>query len=82
MINIILGILIIFFAIPAGYLLAYLTKDELEKGRKWFILIISIFFIISLISLFFSKIISIFSIFVCLVTLISLYKSYEKIRKK
>ena len=35
-------IIILLLAIPAGFLIAYLCKDELADGRKWFrILIVS-----------------------------------------
>jgi len=35
-------VLILLTAIPAGFLLAWLTKEELKDGRKWFKLIIAL----------------------------------------
>jgi cytochrome b len=32
--------LILFLAIPAGYLIAWMAKDELSAGRKWFGLLV------------------------------------------
>lgn len=29
-------LIILALAVPAGFLIAYLAKDELKKGRKWF----------------------------------------------
>ncbi|MFH1307271.1 MAG: hypothetical protein ABIH72_00275 [archaeon] len=40
MINIILTILVLVSSVPAGYLIAWLARDELVAGRKWFYLII------------------------------------------
>jgi hypothetical protein len=34
--QIILMVVILATAFPAGYLLAYLCRDELKNGRKWF----------------------------------------------
>jgi hypothetical protein len=36
LLQIALTIIILFTAFPVGYLLAYLTKEELKAGRKWF----------------------------------------------
>ena len=32
----ILEIIILLFAIPTGFLIAWLTRDELISGKKWF----------------------------------------------
>jgi len=37
----ILEILILLTAIPAAYILAYLCKDEMKAGQKWFMLILT-----------------------------------------
>lgn len=73
-------IIIIASAFPAGYLLAYLCKDELKAGRKWFRLIA----ILSVILLFFfvvfmNKIeITGTLAYLCVVSLISFYKSNDR----
>ncbi|MFH1500395.1 MAG: hypothetical protein ABIE22_00425 [archaeon] len=37
--NIILIVVVLFSAIPVGYLIAWLARDELEAGKRWFWLI-------------------------------------------
>lgn len=44
-IKILLGIIILVLGIPIGIILAKNTKEELRKGRKWFITLIVICFI-------------------------------------
>ncbi len=73
----------IILAFPAGYLLAWMTRDELVKGRKFFELLL----IASLIVLFASLLLEnqrlafaiiLGMIFSMIVSLISLYRSFDK----
>ena len=69
-------IIILLSGIPAGYLIAWLAKDELKAGRKWFV-ILMIFSIIALFWFLFAgwKVESFSSGFIFIVSLISLLKS-------
>jgi hypothetical protein len=40
LIKLIIGTIMLFFAIPIGSLLAKMTKEELKAGRLWFKLIV------------------------------------------
>jgi len=84
MIQIILSILILLTSFPAGYLLAYLTRDELVAGRKWFFVLgvvgvvwalgvgfLSVDFVLKL-----SIILGLF--YISIVSLVCVYLSYEK----
>jgi hypothetical protein len=42
-------ILILVLAIPVGYLLSWMARDELTQGRKWFKVIIVLSLILNLI---------------------------------
>lgn len=53
--KILLNILVLLTSIPAGYFLAWLCKDELVDGRKWFKLIIYCLFIILVLLLIFYR---------------------------
>jgi hypothetical protein len=75
----ILEILILALAIPAGFLLAWMSRDELVLGRVWFraLIIFSLlagiwFFLIE------NKTIALTLAFIFIVTLISYVKSFEK----
>jgi len=68
----------LFLAIPIGYLLAYLTKDELVAGRKYFKLISFLCSLMALIFLFFSLTIALTLVFISIVSSVSLAKSYDK----
>jgi len=76
--QILLTILVLLLAFPAGYLLAYLCKDELVAGRKWFKLLALISTILAVIFVFFNVTISLTLIFISVVSLISLSKGYDK----
>ncbi len=78
MIQIILIIVILLLAFPLGYLLAYLARDELVEGRKWFKLLAFVSGIFAIIFLFFSLATSLTLVFISIVSLISLIKSYDK----
>ncbi len=82
MLKILLAILILILSFPSGYLLAYLCRDELIAGRKWFKLLALISFILAIVFLFFNLTIALACIFISIVSLISLSKSYQKISEK
>ena len=72
-------IIILLLAIPSGYLIAWLARDELEDGKKWFRILI----IVSIISGIWFYLIGLFYIsltsgFIFIVSLISLIKSKDK----
>ncbi len=74
-----LEILIFVASFPIGYLLAYMTKEELASGRKWFKLIIPLAFIIGLLFIFFKQYyITLTCAFIIILTSISLIKSFDK----
>ena len=70
--------IILVLAFPIGYLLAYLTRDELKQGRKWFKLIILISAAGSIIFLWSNLTISLTLAFISIATIICLIKSYDK----
>lgn len=78
MAQILLIILVLLLAFPSGYLLAYLCRDELVAGRKWFKLLALSSTILAIIFVFFNFTISLNLIFISIVSLISLGKSYDK----
>ncbi|MBU3912888.1 MAG: hypothetical protein KKB21_04970 [Nanoarchaeota archaeon] len=65
---------------PVGYLLAYLCKEELVNGRRWFKLIswLSAGLILGLLVFYrdFSVILTL--AYICIVSLISVHKSFDK----
>jgi len=74
-----LEVAILILAIPTGFLIAWLAKDELIQGRKWFkaIIILAIitgawFFLTD------QLIVTWTSAFVIIVSYISLHKSHDK----
>ena len=82
-----LYVLILVLAFPTGYLLAWLAKDELVDGRKWFILIaiISVIAQIPVALLVETKLPAILTLlFLSIISLVAVWKSYDKkwVRKK
>ncbi len=75
----ILEIIILVLAFPAGYLVAWMARDELIAGRKWFKTLIIIGLVLGL---FFAvknyKISYILSFFIVIVSFISYKKSFDK----
>ena len=72
----ILEIVILLLAIPIGYLIAWLAKDELVAGKKWFrVLIILSILISAWFYLIGEKYISWTTGFILIVSLISLIQS-------
>ena len=72
-------ILLLILAIPAGFLIAYLARDELIVGRKWFRIIIILgliagtwFYITG------ERVVSLSSWFMGIIALVSLIKSNDK----
>ncbi len=79
---VILFIIILLLAFPAGYLLAYLARDELVAGRKWFMLLVLVSLISSVVLSFtefsfkFPSILSLF--FIVIISLMAVWKSQDK----
>ena len=72
-------LLILFLAIPVGFLIAWLARDELIMGRKWFVALI----VLSILDLLFSILmelnyLAMTVLFVMVVTGISYWKSYDR----
>ena len=72
----IIEIIILILAVPVGYLIAWMARDELENGKKWFRILI----IISVIGaigfwLYGRRAEALTSGFIVIVSLISLLKS-------
>lgn len=74
--------LILLAAFPIGYLLAWLCRDELKAGRKWFFLLAVVNLIAAIVLSFtsfvykFPSILSLF--FIIIISLIAVWKSYDK----
>lgn len=70
---------IILLSVPIGYLIAYLCRDELVVGRKWFraIAIVSILLLIYF-AIIDNYAISLTLLFISVVSIISLWKSHDK----
>ena len=72
-------IIFLFLAIPTGYILAYLSRDELVAGRKWFKVIIIASFLTGIWFYFTGQtFITYTTAFILIATFISLTKSYDK----
>ncbi len=77
-----LNVLILLAGFPVGYLLSYLTKDELVKGRKWFFILAAVC-LISTVIISFTKFLFKFQIiltlfFIIIISLVAIWKSYDK----
>jgi hypothetical protein len=79
---IIFYVLILLAAFPAGYILAYLARDELLVGRKWFLLLAFLSLLsavaLSFSSLDFKPLMILSLIFIVLISLMAVWKSYDK----
>lgn len=77
-----LYVLILLAGLPAGYFLAYLCRDELIKGRTWFLALSAVCLISAVIISFigflfkFSIILTLF--FIIIISLIATWKGYDK----
>ena len=68
-------VLILLTAIPAGFLLAWLTKEELKDGKKWFKLIIAVSLAGSIAFLFLkNEIVTLTLVYMAIVSYISMRK--------
>ncbi len=72
-------IIVALLAIPLGFLLAYIARDELVQRRKWFSLLFVVSFLLSLLFYLLRMAeINLILLFVSVVTIISYIKSYDK----
>jgi len=79
-ITILLNIFILLTAVPAGYFLAWLCKDELVDGRKWFKIILYCLFVILIGVLIFYRSLNVILavVYMIIVTFIALWKGKDK----
>lgn len=77
--EIFLIVIIILLAFPAGLWIAWLARDELEAGRKWYALAGVLAFLLALIALLFREI-SAFTalLFFSILAGVAWWKSYDK----
>ena len=76
-----LYVIILLCAFPAGYLLAWLARDELVAGKKWFIAlaIVSVVAIVPvIIFLGINLAIILTLLFLAIICLMAVWKSYDK----
>lgn len=81
----IIEIILLVLAIPVGYLIAWITRDELVDGRRWFKILIIASIALALVFWFYGfGYISLSCLFITIVSFISLIKSRDRkwIRKK
>ncbi len=71
-------VIILILGFPIGYFLAWLCRDELKVGRKYFMILTIISFISGLALLFFSLGIGFSLLFISIVTSVSYFKSKDK----
>lgn len=72
-------LIILALAIPAGYLIAWLARDELMTGRKWFKILIFISAFLFGFFLLGEQIYAAWTaLFILIVSFISLIKSWDK----
>jgi len=75
----IIEIILLVLAIPAGFLLAWMAKDELKAGREWFWALIFISIFLSSMFLYYEIIYaSLTCLFIAIVSLISLFKGRKR----
>jgi len=78
-INLILNAIVLILAIPVGFLIAYLCRDELIQGRKWFQSIIVLCFLGAICFFIIGNQVVVFSFaFLAIVAFISMLKSNDK----
>ncbi len=74
------NLLFLLLAIPIGYLIAWLARDELIAGKKFFKALIGAAAILIVIFSFFGNLYIVLTlIFISVVSFVSLKKSYDKI---
>ncbi len=75
----IIEIILLTLAIPVGYLISWMARDELLEGRKWFrILIIASLTLAALFWILGFIYISLTLVFIAIVSFVSLIKSRDK----
>ena len=71
----IIEIILLILAIPAGFLVAWLAKEEIEEGKKWFrILVIASAALALFFWVFGARYVSLTLVFIAIVSLISLVR--------
>ncbi len=78
MLKLLFILILILLSVPSGYLLAYLCRDELIAGRKYFKLLTFISSLLAVIFLFLNLTISLTLLVISILSSISLIKSYDK----
>jgi hypothetical protein len=67
---------------PAGYLLAWLARDELVAGRRWFLFLSAVSFLAAIVIVFIEfslKFVIILSLFfIIIISQVAVWKSYDK----
>lgn len=72
-------IIILILAIPAGFLIAWMANDELVAGRKWFVTLIVLSLIVGMGGFLFGEnVVSWTCGFILIVSFISYFKSFDK----
>ncbi len=72
-------VITLILSIPAGYWIAWLCRDELIDGRKWFRLVIVVSILLTVIFFLLGNYsVALTMSFIFIVTLISLMKSFDK----
>ncbi len=73
------AVAILLTAVPAGFLLAYMTKDELKQGKKWFGAITCLSIIGSIVFLFLkNETVALTFVYMAIVASISLRKAIKR----
>lgn len=77
--KILIGIAVLILGIPIGHILAKNTKEELKKGRKWFLILIALCFIGAILNLILPNDALLFTfLFIAIVTSMSLKKTHTE----
>ena len=73
------AVLILLTAVPAGFLLAYMTKEELKEGKEWFGLITGLSILGSVVFLFLENVVVVLTlVYIAIVSSISLRKAMKR----
>lgn len=75
--------LLLLLSIPVGMLLAWMARDELKQGRKWFAIVALLSGISGVVSYMAKERVYAFTLgFILVVSFISYLKSFDKARRK
>ena len=75
----ILEVLILILAIPAGFLIAWMARDELIDGQKWFRALVVVSIVLAGLFYFYGQgYVALTCLFIAIVSFISLMKSRDK----